>query len=282
MEYEIVDRKIKIDEKRNISIKLINDHFENAKRYQIPHAQLIIADIPYNLGNKAYASNPQWYIDGDNKNGESKLAGSSFFDTDNDFKINNFFDFCTRYLNKEPKKGGELGKSSNAPAMIVFCSFEQIPMVIEQGKKHGLMKSYPLVFIKNFSAQVLKANMKIVNACEYAVVLYREKLPKFNNIGLDGKKHMIFNWFEWKRDGKNIPKIHPTQKPVNVLKELIKIFTDEGDVVIDPCCGSASTLRACAELNRSCYGFEIKKNFCKEAKDKMLNDIDKQISIFEL
>ena len=282
MEYEIVDKKIKIDEKRNINIKLINDHFENAKRYGIPHAQLIIADIPYNLGNKAYASNPQWYIDGDNKNGESKLAGSSFFDTDNDFKINNFFDFCTRYLNKEPKKGGERGKSSNAPAMIVFCAFEQIPMVIEQGKKHGLMKSYPLVFIKNFSAQVLKANMKIVNACEYAVVLYREKLPKFNNIGLDNKKHMIFNWFEWKRDGKNIPKIHPTQKPVNVLKELIKIFTDEGDVVIDPCCGSASTLRACAELNRSCYGFEIKKNFCKDAKDKMLNNIDRQISIFEL
>ena len=282
MEYEIVDKKIKIDEKRNINIKLINDHFENAKRYGIPHAQLIIADIPYNLGNKAYASNPQWYVDGDNKNGESKLAGTSFFDTDNEFKINNFFDFCTRYLNKEPKKGGERGRSSNAPAMIVFCAFEQIPMVVEQGKKHGLKHSYPLVFCKNFSAQVLKANMKIVNACEYAVVLYREKLPKFNNVGADGKNHMIFNWFEWKRDSKDIPKIHPTQKAVNVLKELIKIFTDEGDVVIDPCCGSASTLRACAELNRSCYGFEIKKNFCKDAKDKMLNDIDRQMSMFEL
>lgn len=282
MEFEIVDKKIKIDENRNISIKLINDHFENAKRYGIPHAQLIIADIPYNLGNKAYASNPQWYVDGDNQNGESKLAGTSFFDTDNDFKVNNFFDFCTRYLNKEPKSGGQRGRSSNAPAMIVFCAFEQIPMVVEQGKKHGLKHSYPLVFCKNFSAQVLKANMKIVNACEYAVVLYREKLPKFNNIGIDGKNHMIFNWFEWKKDSKEVPKIHPTQKPVNVLKELIKIFTDEGDVVIDPCCGSASTLRACAELNRSCYGFEIKKNFCKDAKDKMLNNIDRQISIFEV
>lgn len=282
MEFEIVDKKIKIDEKRNISIKLINDHFENAKRYGIPHAQLIIADIPYNLGNKAYASNPQWYVDGDNQNGESKLAGTSFFDTDNDFKVNNFFDFCTRYLNKEPKSGGQKGRSSNAPAMIVFCAFEQIPMVVEQGKKHGLKHSYPLVFCKNFSAQVLKANMKIVNACEYAVVLYREKLPKFNNIGIDGKNHMIFNWFEWKKDSKEVPKIHPTQKPVNVLKELIKIFTDEGDVVIDPCCGSASTLRACVELNRSCYGFEIKKNFCKDAKDKMLNNIDRQISIFEV
>ena len=259
--------------KKKVKIELYNDHFENAKRYGIPHAQLIIADIPYNLGNNAYASNPQWYVDGDNKNGESKLAGKSFFDTDNDFKINNFFDFCTRYMNKEPKKAGERWKSSNAPAMIVFCAFEQIPLVVEQGKKHGLMHSYPLIFCKNFSAQVLKANMKIVNACEYAVVLYREKLPKFRNIGEDGKGHMVFNWFEWKKDNsKEYAKIHPTQKPINVLKKLIKIFTDEGDVVIDPVAGSGSTLRACAELKRSCYGFEIKKDFYTKAKEKMISD----------
>ncbi len=266
--------------RKPLKIELFNDHFENAKRYGIQHAQLIIADIPYNLGNNAYASNPQWYIDGDNKNGESNLAGKSFFDTDNDFKINNFFDFCTRYLNKEPKKAGERGKSSNAPAMIIFCAFEQMQMVIEEGKKHGLMKSYPLIFVKNFSAQVLKANMKVVNACEYAVVLYRDKLPKFRNIGADGKGHMVFNWFEWERDGKDIPKIHPTQKPVNVLKRLIEIFTDEGDVVIDPVAGSGSTLRACMELNRSCYGFEIKKNFYKEAKEKMLKNIKVQQTLF--
>lgn len=246
--------------KKKLKIELYNDHFENAKRYNIQHAQLIIADIPYNLGNNAYASNPQWYVGGDNKNGESKLAGKSFFDTDNDFKINNFFDFCTRYLKKEPKDKGK------APAMIVFCSFEQMQMVINEGKKHGLNKSYPLIFIKNFSAQVLKANMKIVNACEYAIVLYRDKLPKFNN-----NSKMIFNWFMWEKDGKDIPKIHPTQKPIKVLKKLIEIFTDEGDVVLDPCAGSGSTLRACLELNRSCYGFEIKKNFYKDAKNIMLN-----------
>ena len=247
-------------------IELYNDNFENGKKYGIPHAQLIIADIPYNLGNNAYASNPSWYIDGDNKNGESKLAGKSFFDTDNDFKINNFFDFCTRYLKKEPKEKGQ------APAMIIFCAFEQIPLVIEQGKKHGLLKSYPLIFIKNYSSQVLKANMKIVGATEYAVVLYRDKLPKFNNIGLDGNKHMIFNWFEWRRDNKIYPKIHPTQKPIALLKRLIEIFTDEGDVVIDPVAGSGSTLRACAELRRNCYGFEIKKDFYNLAKEKMISE----------
>lgn len=154
-----------------------------------------------------------------------------------------------------------------APAMIVFCAFEQIGIVIEEGKKHGLEKSYPLIFCKNYSAQVLKANMKIVNACEYAVVLYRDKLPKFRNDG-----HMVFNWFNWERDS-DTPKIHPTQKPVQLLKQLIQIFTDPGDVVIDPVAGSASTLRACAEIGRSCYGFEIKKEYCKAAHEKMLVNV---------
>ena len=65
--------------KKNIKIELYNDHFENAKRYGIPHAQLIIADIPYNLGNNAYASNPSWYIDGDNKKRRIKVCKKKFF-----------------------------------------------------------------------------------------------------------------------------------------------------------------------------------------------------------
>ena len=153
---------------KKIKIQLFNDHFQNYKVYGIPKAQLVIADIPYNLGNNAYASNPMWYKDGDNKNGESELAGKTFFDTDNDFRIAEFMHFCNRMLIKEPK---EKGKS---PAMIVFCAFEQLQTVIDYGKKYGFMNSYPLVFIKNYSAQVLKANMKIVGATEYAVVLYRD------------------------------------------------------------------------------------------------------------
>ena len=246
-------------------IELFNDSFQNYKRYQIPKAQLVIADIPYNLAENAYASSPQWYVDGDNKNGESKKAKSAFFDTDGYFRIPEYMHFCSKMLIKEPK---EVGK---APAMIVFCAFEQMQQIIEYGKKYGFMKSYPLVFVKNYSGQVLKANMKIVGATEYAVVLYRDKLPKFNN-----NNRMIFNWFKWERDTQT-PKIHPTQKPVQLLKQLIEIFTDEGDVVIDPCAGSGSTLRACAEINRSCYGFEIKKDYYKQAKQKILKDVQQSL-----
>ena len=203
---------------RRQEIKLIRDNFQNYKRHNIPKAQLVIADIPYNLGINAYASSTEWYIDGDNRKGESKKAGKSFFNTDNNFKIAEYMHFCSKLLIKEPKEKGK------APAMIVFCSFEQIPTVVEYGKRYGFNNNYPLFFVKNYSAQVLKANMKIVGAVEHAVVLYRDKLPKFNNgrqIGENGKAirgtgKMIFNWYKWKKDGKEIPRIHPTQKPVNI------------------------------------------------------------------
>lgn len=263
---------------------------QNYKKYAIPPAQLIIADVPYNVGHNFYGSNPMWYNGGDNKNGESKLAGRSAFNSDFNFNLYEYFHFCSKMLKKEPKKSGVRGRSSDAPCMIVFCSFEQISTLIQAAKKHGFEHYIPLVFVKNYSPQVLKANMRIVGATEYALVLYRDKLPKFRNgakFDEDGKTirgtgKMIFNWFSWEKDGKDIPKIHPAQKPVAVLKRLIEIFTDEGDVVIDPCCGSGSTLRAAAELKRNSFGFEIDRNFYQRAKDEMINfKVEEQLSIFD-
>ena len=67
--------------------ELINDNFQNYKRYGIPKAQLVIADIPYNIGRNFYGSNPVWYNKGDNKNGESRLAGKAAFNSDFNFNI---------------------------------------------------------------------------------------------------------------------------------------------------------------------------------------------------
>jgi site-specific DNA-methyltransferase (adenine-specific) len=248
----------------NKIVMIYRDHFQNFKSYAIPKAQLIIADIPYNLGNNAYASNPAWYKDGDNINGESELAGKSFFDTDEDFRPAEFMHFCSTMLKSEskPKKvEGEARQKGDAPCMIVFCAFNQQMYLIELAARYGLKNYINLVFRKNFSAQVLKANMKVVGNCEYALIFYRDRLPKFNNNG-----KMIFNCMDWPRDNEST-KIHPTQKPIELLKTLIKIFTDPGDVVIDPVAGSGSTLIAAEELKRKAFGFEIKKDFYTQAKE---------------
>lgn len=239
-------------------IKLFNDHSQNYKVYGIPKAQLVLTDIPYNVGKNAYGSNPQWYVDGDNKNGQSELAGKTFFDTDERFKIPEFLHFCSKMLRPEPKERWE------APCMIVFCSFEQQFELIEEAKKHGLNNYINLVFRKDFSAQVLKANMRPVGNSEYALILYREKLPKFRNHG-----RMVFNCMDWTRDN-DTPKVHPTQKPLPLLESLIDIFTDPDDLVIDPCAGSGVSLLAAKNLNRRAYGFEIKKDFYRDANEKIL------------
>ena len=254
---------------------LYRDHFQNYKNKAIPKAQLIIADVPFNLGNWAYASNPSWYKDGDNKNGESELAGKSFFDTDKDFRVPEFMHFVSTMLKKEPKEAGQAG------CMIVFCEFEQQFMLIQEGLKYGFSHYINLVFRKNYSAQVLKSNMKVVGNCEYAMLFYRDKLPKFRNNG-----KMIFNCvdvpenqcIDYERDNET-PKIHPTQKSIHVLKNLINIFTDIGDVIIDPCAGSGVTLLAAEQLGRKSYGFEIKKEFVEGFNSKLAQNV--QTTIFQ-
>lgn len=275
--------------KQKLKCELYNDSMQGWKGYPIQKAQLIIADVPYNVGTNFYGSNPAWYIGGDNKNGESKLAGKAAFASDFNFNLYEYFHFCGRLMKKEADSNGR-GRSSDSPCMIVFCSFEQQHTLIEAAQKNGFPKYIPLVFIKHYSPQVLKANMRICGATEYALLFYRDKLPKFRNgleVDSEGKNipgtgRMIFNWFEWEQDGRDVPKIHPSQKPVKVLKKLISIFTDPYDVVIDPCFGSGSTARACKELKRNFYGFEINKEFYRRAKEEMIDfPEEKQISIFD-
>lgn len=89
---------------------------------------------------------------------------------------------------------------------------------------------------------------------------------------------MVFNCFEYQRDTYT-PRIHPTQKPVKLLERIIELFTDKGDVVIDPCAGSDTTLLAAANLGRRAYGFEIKKNFCAEARRCILPLVQRSLFV---
>ena len=248
-------------------VYLINDSFQNRKQYNIPKAQLVIADIPYNVGNNAYASQACWYKDNDIKNGASEKANKQFFDTDKNFNLNEFFHFCSKLLKPEPKEVGKAG------CLIIFCAFEQQFELIEIAKKFGFKNCIPLSFYKNYSPQVLKAKMRVVGNTEYALLFYRGKLPKFNNEG-----QMVFNSMPMAKDTIT-PKIHPTQKPIFILEKLIKLFTDSGDVVIDPCAGSGTTLLASKKLGRRAYGFEIKKEFVKKFYEILMSNVQTNLFI---
>ena len=245
----------------NNRLGLFNTTMQDYKRFGLPKAQLILTDIPYSLGTSAYGSNPTWYKNGDIKNGESDKAGSTFFTTDENFKPAEMMHFASQMLKQEPKESGK------APCMIIFCEFEQQFYLIDLARRYGLKNYINLVFRKNYSAQVLKANMRIVGNCEYGLILYRDKLPKFNNNG-----QMVFNCMDYPRD-LGMERIHPTQKSIPLLKHLIELFTDVDDVVIDPFAGSGSTLIAAASIGRKAYGMEISKRFYSDACDAINKNI---------
>lgn len=62
---------------------------------------------------------------------------------------------------------------------------------------------------------------------------------------------------------------HPTQKPIELLEWLIKYYSNEGDTILDPTCGSGSTLVACQNLNRNGIGIELDPLYYNTAKNRL-------------
>jgi DNA modification methylase len=73
----------------------------------------------------------------------------------------------------------------------------------------------------------------------------------------------------WDYDIEAVNEYHPTQKPVPLLKRAIKNSSREGDLVLDPFCGSGSTLRAAKDLGRRAVGIEIEEKYCEIAAKRL-------------
>ena len=67
-------------------------------------------------------------------------------------------------------------------------------------------------------------------------------------------------------------KLHPTQKPVELLEYLVKTYTDEEDVVLDNCMGSGSNEKECKHTNRRFIGIELYKEHFDIAKERIKNE----------
>ena len=103
--------------------------------------------------------------------------------------------------------------------------------------------------------------------CEFILFLYKGKAKVINNKGTS-------HFFEYKnKNGRD--KLHPTEKPVDLIKELILNSSNENDLVLDCFMGSGSTGVACIETNRKFFGIEIEEEYFKIAEKRMCGvDID--------
>lgn len=72
---------------------------------------------------------------------------------------------------------------------------------------------------------------------------------------------------------------HPTQKPISLMEALIKLTTQEGQVVFDPFCGSGSTLVAAKKLKREYIGIELSEEFCIIARERLENEFEQNVNV---
>lgn len=109
-------------------------------------------------------------------------------------------------------------------------------------------------------------DLEEVNAVYRADLIERmtNQAPRVFNLH-DGKKYKS-NILEYKKDYNGY---HPTQKPVALLEDLIKTYSNEGDTVLDFTMGSGSTGVACVNTNRKFIGIELDPDYFKIAEERI-------------
>ena len=88
-------------------------------------------------------------------------------------------------------------------------------------------------------------------------------LPTFNLYGFNKFKSNVLNY---KKDYQGL---HPTQKPVKLMEDIVRTYTNEGDLALDFACGSGSTVVACKNLKRNCIGIELNEEYCRIARNRI-------------
>lgn len=179
----------------------------------------------------------------------------------------------------------------------VIVLFSKQPFTTELIHSNLKDYKYSLVWKKDNHDNPMMAKKRILNITEDINLFYKKQctynpqgIIRINKITKQGRGNSLSqqnerdteylqeytnypkNILEFKRD---LPNVHPTQKPVALLEYLIKTYTNEGDIILDNCMGSGSTCVACVNTNRHYIGFEKEPRYydiaCKrldEAENK--------------
>lgn len=146
--------------------------------------------------------------------------------------------------------------------IIIFCGKEQFSTIFnyfakKQNDKRGTVRQ--IIWQKSNPAP-LQGQYIYLSGIENAV-WFKKRGATFNA----HCKNTVFKY----PNGRS--KIHPTEKNHDLIKELILDNSNEGDIVFDPCCGSAAHCLCAEQLNRKYIGVELDKQYFDVAVERMKN-----------
>ena len=239
---------------------IINDDCLNIlKNLPDESFDLVISDIPYKIATGGVTINIKntGGILGKKttkdrlKNKWLKQADSE--DNDILIKKGKFFEHVPEFENWLPQIYRVLKPKSHCYLMVNGRNLSQLQI---QAEKVGFKFQNLLVWAK----QNATPNKFYMQKCEFILMLRKGRERYINDMGVEN----IF--FVRNPAGK---KLHPTEKPVELMKKLIEQSTNIGDKVLDPFMGAGATLIACEEIHRLGTGIEIEKRFCDIAQKRI-------------
>lgn len=216
-------------------IKLINGNgYEEIKKLKSNSIDFVLIDPPYKLDTHGGIS------DGHNLSRKLHENHINYISDGFDFSIFSEFIRVLKVVN-----------------IVIFCSNKQVSEIMQYWETKGYSTTL-LVWKK--PNPIPFGNGKYVSDVEYMIYI-RGKGATYNNIGVKDQSKV----FEYPSPSSKV-RIHPTQKPVELLKRLLKIHTNENQIVLDVFCGSGSCGIACKELNRHFIGIELDKEMFDKIK----------------
>ena len=142
---------------------------------------------------------------------------------------------------------------------IIFSGDAQFPNWKKSMEKYGFKFQQFLIWKKNNSTLSLSPYKTMIN--HEIINVFIKRMPKRTNTKEFSKSVLEFNI--------PITRYHPTQKPIELLMKIIKIYTKEGDLIYDPFAGSGSTLKASIKLNRKAIGTEKIKEYVLKSNQEI-------------
>lgn len=230
------------------------DCLEEMKVIPDKSIDLVITDPPYwhkKSPGKPYSQRKQ-------SKTKSKFAQSDLYNV-NGLLMHNLSDFNGEQIEELLKCLSRIMKKMNA---YIFCNDTQIAYYSMWAEQNKYMFSI-LVWEKPLS--IINKNRYSQNT-EYIIRIY-EYGTALNRI----EKNEYYNKVKKSKPINGKKKLHPTEKPVELINEIIELSSKENDIVLDCFMGSGSTGVACKKLNRSFIGIELDEKYFNIAKTRIEN-----------
>ena len=161
--------------------------------------------------------------------------------------------------------GAQVGRLAKRWA-LTFCQVEAAPIWRSSYEQGGLFYKRTCIWVKPDGMPQYSGDRPGMGY-ETFVAMHAEGRSVWNG----GGRHGVF--VVNKNDNGGRPNEHPTTKPLQLIKDLVWLFSEEGDTVLDPFMGSGTTLRAAKDLGRKCIGIEIEEKYCEIAAKRLAQEV---------